>query len=406
VRPLRVVVGAALAAAVAGLGCRENVTAPGTCPGICPAGQIRIVDTTLTGIVVSDTSYVGYIGTREAPFLLLSNGDGLKAVTLIRFGARDTTWIPGSNDTAVGIGRVNSVRLTLTLTSRDTLAHHVWILAYRLPAFFDTSLTRAEVQPYLADSLLVDSIPVPDSLKSGLVSDTIRAGALDDIPAGDSNVVSLALVVHGDTSVTLSLASSEDIGGAPRLYWDVHARAPRDTLAHTFSIGPQFDSFVYQPSAINTATALLAGGLPSARAIIRLRLPPEAIDSVGLVRATLILTAISPALGLPNEHFRLSARGIIRDFGPKSIIFTDTAAGGTAPVVTGDSGEIHIEIGRLLRVWGTTSGDSLPRALMLMSASEGGGMGAVRVARRAAADPTTRPRLRLTYVRPYEFGVP
>lgn len=399
------VVGAALAAVVAGLGCRESVTAPGSCPGLCPAGQIRIVDTTLTGIVVSDTSYVGYVGPREAPFLLVSNGDSLKAVAVIQFGARDSTWYPVANDTAVRIGRVDSVSLSLTLTSRDTLAKSVWILAYRLPAFFDTSITRADVLPFLADSLLVDSIAVPDSLNSGLLTKIIRTGALDTIVAGDSNVVSLALVAHGSAPVTLGLASSEEITGAPRLYWYVHARAPRDTLAHTISIGPQFDSFVYDPSATNTATGLLAGGLPSARSIIRLQLPPEAIDSVGLVRATLILTTTGRAQGLPDEHFRISARGIIRDFGAKSVIFTDTAAGGTALVVTGDSGEVRIEIGRMLRVWGTVSGDSLPRALMLMSASEGGGLGSVTVARRTAAG-LAAPRLRLTYIRPYEFGVP
>lgn len=404
------VVGAALAAAVAGLGCREAVTAPGSCPGLCPAGQIRIVDTMLTGIVAWDTSYAGYVNEREAPFLLASNGDGLQAVALVRFRARDSTWYPSTNDTAVGIGRVDSVRLTFTVSSRDTLARNVWILVYRLPAFFDTSLTRAGVQPFLADSLLVDSIQVPDSLKSGLVTDSIRAGfaALASIPPDDSNVVSLALVAHGDTSVTLALASSEEIIGAPRLYWYVHARPlPDTTLAHTFSVGPRYDSFVYEPSSsYSPATALLAGGLPSARSIIRLQLPPEAIDSVGLVRATLILTMTDTVRGLPGEHFRISARGIVRDYGAKSVIFGDTAAGGTAPVVAGDPpGEVHIEIGRLLRVWGTASGDSLPRALLLMSVSEGGGLGSVTVARRTAAG-NAAPRLQLTYVRPYVFGVP
>ena len=397
-------VGAALAAAVAGFGCRENVTAPGSCPAICPAGQIRIVDTTLTGIVVSDTSFVGYVGTREAPFLLVSNGDSLQAVAVIQFGARDSTWYPTSGDTAVRIGRVDSVSLTFTVTSRDTVARNVWILAYRLPAFFDTSITRVDVLPYLADSLLVDSIAVPDTLKSGLVTGRIRAGVIASIAPNDSNVVSLALVAHGSAPVTVSVASSEEITGAPRLYWYVHAQAPRDTLTHTLNIGPQFDSFVYRESPANTAAALLAGGLPSARSLIRLQLPPEAIDSVGLVRATLILTMTGRAQGLPDEHFRISARGIIRDFGAKSVIFTDTSAGGTAPVVTGDSGEVQIEIARMLRVWGTVSGDSLPRTLMLMSATEGGGLGSVAIARRTAG--AAAPRLRLTYVRPYEFGVP
>lgn len=402
--PLRIVVGVALAAAVAGLGCRESVTAPGSCPGLCPAGQIRIVDTTLTGIVVSDTSYVGYVGAPEVPFLLVSSGDSLQAVAVIKFGARDSTWYPTGSDSSVRIGRVDSVALQLTVTSRDTVARNVWVLAYRLPAFFDTSITRADVLPYLADSLLVDSVAIPDTLKSGLVTARIRAGVLDSIPPSDTNVVSLALVAHGSAPVTVAFASSEEVTGAPHLYWYVHAPVPRDTLSHTMTVGSQFDSFVYQPSSTNEATALLAGGLPSARAILQFRLPPEAIDSVGLVRATLILTTAGRVKGLPDEHFRLSARGIIRDFGAKSVIFMDTSAGGTAPLVAGDSGEIHIEVARLLRVWGTASGDSLPRAMMLMSASEGGGLGSVAIARHTAG--AAAPRLRLTYIRPYAFGVP
>jgi hypothetical protein len=400
-----VVGGAALLAVLAaGLGCRENVTAPGSCPGICPSGQIRIVDTTLTGIVVSDTSYTGYVGAREASFLVASTGDALRAVALVKFGTRDSTFYVTGTDTALHVGRFDSAVVTVTITSRDTLAHNLWLLAYRLPGLFDTSLTRVDVQPYLVDSLLVDSIAIPDTLKSGLVSKTIFNRRLDTIPAIDSNVVSLAFVARAAGAATVAVASSEEIAGAPRLYWYVHARAPLDTLAHTISIGPQFDTFVYDPLAASPATALLAGGLPSARALVRFQLPAAAIDSVGLVRATLILTQTAPARGLPNEHFRLSARGIIRDFGAKSVIFTDTAAGGTAAVVAGDSGQISIEVARLLRVWGTVSGDSLPRAMMLLGQPEGGGMGAVTIARGGSG--ATAPRLRITYIRPYEFGVP
>jgi hypothetical protein len=404
VRPPRLVVGAALAVALAAPACRENVTAPGSCPGICPSGQIRVVDTTLTGIVASDTSFVGYVGAREATFLVASTGDALHAVALVKFGTRDSTWYPTGSDTAVHVGQMDSTKITVTVTSRDTLAHDIWLLAYRLPGLFDTSLTRADVQPFLVDSLLVDSIAIPDTLKSGLVAKVIHNGRLDSIPAGDSSVVSLAFVARASGAVTVSLASSEEIAGAPRLYWYVHARAPRTTDSTVLSTGPQFDSFVYDAVAPSPATALLAGGLPSARALIRFQLPAAATDSIGLVRATLILTPTAPARGLPNEHFRLSARGLVRDFGAKSVVFVDTSAGGTAPIVAGDSGQINIEVARLLRVWGTVSGDSLPKALMLMGAPEGGGMGSVTIARGGSG--ATAPRLRITYIRPYEFGVP
>jgi hypothetical protein len=177
-------------------------------------------------------------------------------------------------------------------------------------------------------------------------------------------------------------------------------------VTHVFTTRPVFDTFVYSPAPQNADSALVAGGLPSARTILRFSgaLPPEATDSLGLVRATLILTPTRPASGRPREVFRIAARGVLRDNGAKSVIFADTSAGGTTQLTVGDSGEIHIEIGRMLRVWGSSAGDSLPRALMLLGEPDGLGMGEVSISGHAAG--AAAPRLRITYVRPYAFGVP
>lgn len=397
----------ALALAALGFGCRENIVAPGSCPELCPASRVQIVDTTITGLVVGDSSYQGYVSLSEAGVLFLSDLDSLQGGGVARFSPVAFTWIPGVNDTVVSADRVpDSVTLSFTVADRDTAAHNVWVLVYRLPFNFDTMITYDALRQVFADSLLVDSVFVPDTVASGSVTQRLRAGALDTVPASDSGVVSLAFRVRADTRTALSLASSEEYGGAARLSWHMKAQAPRDSLKHTFTATPDYDSFVFSPARPYDGTSLVAGGLPSSRTILRFSdsLPPEATDSLGLVRATLILTPTRPAFGRPRERFRVSARGVVRDVGAKSSIFADTAAGGTVEVVAGDSGEVRIEIGRMLRLWGTSAGDSLPRVLMLLSSPEGYGMGEVTVAGRGAG--AAAPRLHLTYVRPYEFGVP
>lgn len=400
-RPL--IGGVLLGAVLAGLGCRENVTAPGSCPALCPSAQIALVDTVLTGIVTADSSYRGYYGPFEAPVMPLATLDSLHSIALIRFGARDSTWYP-DNDTAVYVGSVDSVYLRLEISGRDSAVAPLRILAYRLPSAFDTGLTWSQVQPYLADSLLVDTVLVPDSITTGEVKWRLSPEGVLRLTQPDTGVAALALVVQADRPTSLSVGQSGSTLGGPYLDWYVKAIPPRDTLTHTFSIGAAFDTFVYDPPAVTPAGALAAGGLPSARSILRLQLRPDVLDSARLVRATLILTPTSPTRGLPGESFRVSARGLVRDLGAKSVLFADTAAGGTAPVVVGDSAEIHIEIGRLLRAWGTVGGDSLPRVVMLLAEPEGGGLGEVRVARASAG--AAAPRLRVTYVRPYPFGVP
>jgi hypothetical protein len=405
----------AVAVAALGFGCTESIVAPGHCPGLCPSGQVQIVDTTYTGLVVGDSSFRGYVNASEGVFLLLADQDSLQSVGVARFGWRGSTWYPGVNDTAVSIGRVDSVTISLFVLDRDTAVRDVRILIYRLPADVDTGITLPDLQRYFVDSLLVDSLLVDSllrdsllagSVRTGAVTGRIRAGVLDTIAAADSGVFALGFAVRAASRTALSISSADDYVGTTVLSWYVHAQAPRDTVTHVFTTQPAFDTFVYSPAPQNADGALVAGGLPSARTILRFidSLPPEATDSLGLVRATLILTPARPFSGRPREVFRIAARGILRDNGAKSVIFADTSAGGTAQLTVGDSGEIHIEIGRLLRVWGSSAGDSLPRALMLLGEPDGLGMGEVSISGHAAG--AAAPRLRITYVRPYAFGVP
>jgi len=396
----------AVALLAAGLGCREDIVAPGSCPELCPSAGVRVADTTLTGIVVQDSTYRGYVGAGEMDFLALSNRDSLRSIGLVRLSARASQWNYGTAlDDTVSIGSVDSVLLVMNVVQRDTAVHGIRVLFYRLPALFDSTMSFAAAQAYLADSLLVDSLMVPDSVAAGTVSKIVPSGTLDRIPDADTGVVALMMVMRASGPTTLSVASSENYSLAGlRAAWYVTGRAPLDTLTHVFTSGASFDSFVREREPAMTGAGLAAGGVPAARSILRLRLDSLATDSIGVVRATLVLTPTGPVGGRPGETFRLSARGVVRDFGAKSMLFPDTSAGGTVSLTAGDSGTIQIDIARLLRVWGTSVGDSLPKALMLLVEPATTGMGEVSVAGSGAG--AAAPRLRLTYVRPYVFGVP
>jgi hypothetical protein len=146
------------------------------------------------------------------------------------------------------------------------------------------------------------------------------------------------------------------------------------------------------------------GNLPSARTLLRLVIPQTLLDSTSVVRGTLVLTLTRPVTGRPLEAFDIDARPVIRDFGGKSITTTDTVVAGSGHVTAGQSGTVEIEIGRILRFWGTSAADSLPRAILLRSRVEIAAIGEASFAGRAAG--AAAPVLRLTVVRPYAFGVP
>ena len=79
------------------------------------------------------------------------------------------------------------------------------------------------------------------------------------------------------------------------------------------------------------------------------------------------------------------------------------AAPGVQVVHAGDTGTVQIDIARILRLWGSTTGDSMPRAIILGVFAEGFALGEMEVKGRAGAG---APQLRVTYVTKYEAGVP
>ncbi len=400
---------ALLAAAVlaAVVGCTENITSPGACPALCPLDEVQLADTLLAAPVVFDTSVRGYVVVREAPFLLLSDLDSLQSVTLLQFPARPSQWYPTASDTAV-VGVTDSVILAINVLRRDTAAKPLRVVVHRLPAQFDTAWTYDSVRPYLADSTLVDTALVADTVKSGN-SANLNLPVSRQPQLADSGVLSLALTVVADTQTALGIQSGNLGTAAPTLYYYVHGHLLKDplqldTIAKTFAgLLPTFATFVMSPDPAQPPSGVLTvGGIPSARATMRLSLPKIVIDSTSIVRATLILNTIRPVQGFAQDSFYVDAFPVLRDYGIKSVTYPDTTVGGHVLLHQGTAGTVGVEITPILRYWGTTAGDSVPRMIVLRSSPEGYGIGSVDFAGAGAL----APQLRVTYVKHYHFGVP
>jgi hypothetical protein len=399
---------AAVSAAAALLSCKDAVTAPGACPALCPSAEVELVDTLLLDVDTSDATMRGYFTPLDASVLFVSDLDSLKSVTLARFSPREDGWFQTTADTVLTpIGAIDSVVLELQLGQRDTLVRDLRLLIYRVPLPVDSTGSYASLSALLADTMLVDSILVDsilgDSITSGLLTKLLPTGAVLPAPQ-DSGVVALAFGLRAAQQTIVTLASSEVIGGAARMRWYVHGPTAADTLRHTFNETATLDFFAADPVPATIPGSLAVGNLPSARSLLRLALPPFLLDSTTVARGTLVLTPLRPATGRLADPFVVEARPLIRDFGPKSATFTDTSVVGRATVTPGDTTPIQLDIGGMLRLWASEAGDSLPRALLLLTVPESGTIGEIVVGDRASGP--SAPALRVTYIRPYQFGVP
>jgi len=152
------------------------------------------------------------------------------------------------------------------------------------------------------------------------------------------------------------------------------------------------------------AGVLAIGGIPTARAILHLSLPQVVVDSAATVRATLLLNTTGPAGGFARDTFSVIAQPVVRDFGIKSVLWPDSAVSGSVRIAQGQTGPVELDIGPILRFWGTTVGDSTPRLIVIRVYPEGSILGSVAFAGRASG--AAGPQLRVTYVKPYTFGLP
>lgn len=389
----RLAIAAGLLVLVAG--CKERLELPTDCAVECTTGLI-IRDTIIDVLVDSDTSHFGYVGRNEAPSLLLTNGTGAGVShAVISFDVTpDSIDFSGTNYGAT----IDSVVLLLGLVSRDTTVDGNRLLIYRLPPRTDSTMTFAEVESYFTPDRLVDSVMIADSLPSGVLK-VIYTGvdslATIAIPPGDSGRVSFGIKLHADSATAIRIGSRLTGGLAPGfITYLTGVDALPEPRSRFFDPEPVFNGFVRNTIAETDPDLLVVGGLPSARTLLRFKLPEGIRGTGSLLRATLLLTPDRPYYGVPSDRTGLEVRAVVADLGYRS---PPTAVGTSGSLVPLDGrDELAVEVKGIVSLWFQSS--QIAQVLYLSVTTEGAAFAEpVFFSSRSASG---APRLRITYVLP------
>jgi hypothetical protein len=399
VRGTRLAGAALVLAAALVTACQEELVAPGDCPALCPGEPIVVHDTTIEAEPLRDTTFVGYTSRGFGAYFLVS--DALPGLPehrgLVRFFTRPDSIMVQDTLRAYAI---DSVRLSFTIAARDTSVKHLRAIFYRMPAplAVDTLTDFATVTAAMIEANLVDSLVVDDTTASPAVGFLFKGADLARvaIPAADSGTLALAVAVRGDAPTGARFVALGT--GGPSFSTYVTADVADTTVRKQVIFRtPTVITWVQDAPETVDPDLLSVGGAPSARSMVRFRLPDLIRDSARISRATLEFTTVGPIAGLPGDSTYMQARSVLVDLGAKS----PTAAGGSEILVApGADGTLSIEATALARSWLGESG--LPSAVMLALELEAASfMRPVLASTRAGGMP---PRIRLTYTLPYRFG--
>lgn len=388
--------------AVATAACSEKLLTPVNCPELCPGGQIIIYDTVLTPILGSDTSFAGYVVASQATGFLVSNNlpaaDARGYVQFIR--RSDSVFV---QDTARSY-TIDSVAISLTINERDSLQPGIALLLYKLPPTIDSTSTFAELTAAFTPEAFLDTVEVPDTLHSGAVRALLSGETLPRValtPA-DSGVLRLGVALTAPAATGVRILTVRAGTGAPTFQTYVHA-AVTDTALQQVTITrvPNYNTYLTAvPFPVPTSTTLLVGGAPSARALMRFDWPSVLKDTAEIIRATLEMVPVSEVNGVANVSSTIVAQGVLVDLGAKSPLISDVSSSYTFPVPS--SAPMLVEVLRTVQLWQGDAGR--PPTLFVWLSPEASSFSAPVFG--STATPASQPRLRITYVRPYQFALP
>jgi aryl carrier-like protein len=422
VLPDRILRGALGALLLVGfVACTESVTGTLGCPQLCGDQSATLRDTTLSGVVTTDSVLTGYPEFGETrDFTLISQGDTADVRAVIRFDTLPNTFRHPNASVDSAVTRVDSARIFFVV---------------------DTTIGRPKA-PVTIDAFDVDTTAA-DTLRSALVplfrqdrligSRTFEVAEIrDTLPLPISNAVVLAKATAGARlRVGLRIRST----GTVRLRISGSAYSPRltfrvtpDTLVHRDtellqSLTPTDDPiatvYAFYPIVVAGALpppgagVLAVGGVGGARTYLRFDIPPILLDSVQVVRASLLLnqlpsrvaasssdtTALVVSPILAGEQIT-NVRTIINFAGPGSAVGLDSVR-----LVPKDAGLRSIELVNLFRAWRAVGSANSIRAIVLRAKQEAASTAELDFVSSEGAE-ALRPKLRITYVPRRGFGLP
>lgn len=399
------------------LSCSENLDSSGVCPILCPAIGGEVKNITIDAVVIDTTvPSLSGLGT-EAGLLLASRGDTLDTRVVVRFDSLPEKFTP-TGDTAQDIAFVDSAYIQFSL---DTLsikgAEPVTIEAYDVDTTANDTSTAAVLALFRPDRFISSQTfaraQLTDTLKYHISSAVLLA------KIQSRTALRIGLRATGPASSQMRFISAEG-GIGPNLFF----RATPDTTTVPQTVAPFSKTPVGESILASNLTdytviakappeappsVLAIGGLPARRVYVRFNIPDSIIDSATVVRATLLLNqlpnnAIDPTdtvLLLPEVA--LAGTAVIDPAKAAQIIGSISVD--TLRLTPGGSGIKNVELARAFTLWHTQSPDSLPRAIVLKSLTEGNT--AIELRFSSSEDiAALRPRLRISYTAKVPLGLP
>jgi hypothetical protein len=403
--------------------CSENLTGALGCPELCQDQSALLRDTVLTGVLVVDTVVSGFpVQNAAKDFTLLSQGADGDLRVIFRFdtlGGEKFRHPNASVDSAVT--RVLEPQIHFSVdTSYGKLTAPLTIDAYDVDTTADDSLTQALVPLFRPDRLIGSatfaSIAITDTLAIPIDTAIVRAKAV----AGTR--LRVGLRIRGTSPDRLRISGSNYI---PRLTYRVtpDTIVPTDTIVVTSRTPADNASIasLYSAYAIVVAGALpppassvlAVGGIAGARTFLRFNVPPILIDSVQVVRASLLLTQLPSRVQARNaDTIAILANPVLAgaQVTDLNLLLQLTGAGSLVGVdsvrmVPKDAGLKSVELVNLFRVWRGIGEANSIRAIVLRAKQEGSSPGELNFVSNEGPE-GQQPRLQITYVPRRGFGLP
>jgi hypothetical protein len=398
--------------------CSEKLDNSAGCPILCPDQGGGIETVTLDAVSLDSTvSALTGQGT-EARMLLANRGDTLDSRAVIRFDSIPARYVkPGGDTTTFEITTADSVILRLIVdTVGSKLPGPVTLDLYDVNSTAPDSAVAASAALVTPGRLITSNTFEKTALKD-TIKVTIPGQAILDRKGGRMR---LGIRARSTGSVQLRLFSQEGAGTPSQLSFRV---SPDTTIAKVV-LFPYSKTPADQPilaNSLNDYTLLVKGtppgppsslnigGLPASRVYMRFNVPAFLIDSVDVVRATLLLTQIPNTALDPTDTV-----SIIPNVGLATVAVTDVAKASqitavvntdTLRVVPGGTGLHTLEVATVISLWRLQKVAETPRAIVLLSTGEGQSPLDARFYS-IEASPDRRPRLRISYSVRKSTGLP
>jgi hypothetical protein len=420
-RILKGALGAFLTLALAA--CSENLTGSLGCPELCQDQSALLRDTTLTGVLVVDTVVSGFpLQSAARDFTLLSQGVDGDLRVVFRFDTLGAATF--RNPTATVDSAVTKIISPLLHFAVDTsygkLSAPITIDAYDVDTTAADTLTQALVPLFRPDRLIGSatfaSIAITDSLQLPIDSTFVLA----KVQAGAR--LRVGLRIRGTSPDRLRI---DGTGYTPRLTYRVTTDTviPTDTIFVT-SRTPATDAtlaslFSAYPLVVSGAlpspggSVLAVGGIAGARTFLRFNVPSILIDSVQVVRASLLLQQLPSRVAARNaDTIAMLANPVLAgaQVTDLNLLLQLTGTGSLVGIdsvrmVPKNAGLKSVELVNLFRVWRGIGEANSIRAIVLKAKQEGASPAELNfVSNEGPVD--QRPRLQITYVPRRGFGLP